>query len=193
MNLNYKELYEKYKILEGENKRLRDEIGRLRKILPKEKLETDTSVDFTIVKETGLDYNYNLVTMNSTRKEKIQLFMYLFKGRTDVCAKRWRNKPGYSLYCFNDFKPGICNKPKIKCGDCKYSDFAPLDEERIEGHLLGNYVLGLYPMTLNDTCFLLVMDFDESTWNEDVKIVMKICSKNCFINHTQKFIHCLDF
>lgn len=57
MNLNYKELYEKYKILEGENKRLRDEIGRLRKILPKEKLETDTSVDFTIVKETGLDLN----------------------------------------------------------------------------------------------------------------------------------------
>lgn len=32
-------------------------------------------------------------------------------------------------------------------------------------------------MTLNDTCFLLVMDFDESTWNEDVKIVMKICSE----------------
>ena len=175
MNLNYKELYEKYKILEGENKRLRDEVGRLRKILSKEKLETDTSVDFTIVKETGLDYNDNLVTMNSASKEKIQLFMSLFKGRAEVCAKRWKNKPGYSPYCFNDFKPGICNKPKIKCCDCKNNDFAPLDEERIEGHLLGKYVLGLYPMTLNDTCFILVMDFDESTWSKDVKIVMKIC------------------
>nr|WP_312578922.1 DEAD/DEAH box helicase family protein [Sedimentibacter sp.] len=175
MNLNYKELYEKYKILEDENKKLRDEVGRLRKILSKEKLEMDTSADFTIVKETGLDYNDNLVTMNSASKEKIQLFMSLFKGRADVCAKRWKSKPGYSPYCFNDFRPGICNKPKIKCSDCKYDDFAPLDEERIEGHLLGKYVLGLYPMTLNDTCFLLVMDFDESTWSKDVKIVMKIC------------------
>lgn len=110
--------------------------------------------------------------------KKIQLFMSLFKGRSDICAKRWRNKPGYSPYCFNDFKLGICNKPKIKCSECKHSDFAPLDEERIEGHLLGKYVLGLYPMTVNDTCFLLAMDFDESTWYEDVKVVMKVCNEN---------------
>jgi hypothetical protein len=90
MNLNYKELYEKYKILEGENKKLRDEVGRLRKILSKEKLEMDISADFTIVKETGLDYKDNLVTMNSASKEKIQLYMSLFKGRADVCAKMWR-------------------------------------------------------------------------------------------------------
>lgn len=88
MNLNYKELYEKYKILEDENKKLRVEIVRLRKTLSKGKSETDTSANFTIVKETGLNYNDNLVTMNSASKEKIQLFMSLFKGRTDVCAKR---------------------------------------------------------------------------------------------------------
>lgn len=178
MNSNYNELFEKYKILEEENKWLRDEVERLRKLLSKEESGTDSSADFDIVKETSLEQNDNLVTMNSSSKEKIQLFLSLFRGRSDVCAKRWRNKPGYSPYCFNDFKQGICNKPKIKCGECKFSDFAPLDEERIEGHLLGKYVLGLYPMTVNDTCFLLAMDFDESTWSEDVKTIMKICNKN---------------
>ena len=178
MNLNYKELYEKYKTLEEENKRLRDEVELLRKILSKEESETDSFTDFIIVKETSLDQDDNLITMNSTSREKIQLFMSLFKGRSDVCAKRWKNKPGYSPYCFNDFKLGICNKPKIKCTECKHSDFAPLNQERIENHLLGKYVLGLYPMTSNDTCFLLVMDFDELTWSKDIKIVIKICYEN---------------
>ena len=107
-------------------------------------------------------------------KDKIDLFLALFKGRVDVCAKRWKNKPGYSPYCYNDFKPGICNKPKIKCTECKNSLFAPLDEEQIKNHLLGKYVLGLYPMTTNDTCFLLAMDFDESTWGDDIKVVIKV-------------------
>ena len=40
MNPNYKELYEKYKILKEENKRLRDEVGLLRRILSKEESET---------------------------------------------------------------------------------------------------------------------------------------------------------
>ena len=128
MNPNYKELYEKFKILKEENKRLKDEVELLRKILSKEESKTNSSTDFTLVKETSLDQNDNIITMNSTSKEKIKLFMSLFKGRDDVCAKRWRNKPGYSPYCFNDFKLGICNKPKIKCSECKSSDFVPLDE-----------------------------------------------------------------
>ncbi len=179
MNPNYKELYEKYEILKEENIRLRDEVELLRKILSKEESETNSSIDFTMVKETtSLDQNDNLVTMNSTSDEKIKLFKSLFKGRDDVCAKRWRNKPGYSPFCFNDFKSGICNKPKVKCSECKSSDFAPLDEERIEGHLLGKYVLGLYPMTSDDTCFLLAIDFDEYIWSEDVKVIIKICKEN---------------
>lgn len=146
MDLKYKKLYEKYKILEKENRLLRDEVELLRSKLSKEKLGNNNFQDFTMVKESSLDGDCDLVTMNSNSKEKIQLFMSLFRGRSDVCAKRWRNKPGYSPYCYNDFKMGICNKPKIKCGECKNSNFAPLDKERIEGHLLGKYVLGLYPI-----------------------------------------------
>lgn len=178
MDLNYKELYEKYRLLEEENKLLKDEISLLKVRLTKEKSEPNGPMDFTIIKEVHVQQNRNLITMNSSSKDKIQLFISLFKGRPDVCAKRWKNKPGYSPYCFNDFKPGICNKPKIKCTECKHSDLAPLDEERIKNHLLGKYILGLYPMTSNDTCFLLAMDFDESTWRKDIKIVLNICNEN---------------
>ncbi|NMB27978.1 MAG: hypothetical protein GX987_08020 [Tissierellia bacterium] len=55
MDLNYNELYEKCRFLEEENKRLKDEIIRLRKALTKEETETYSSVDSTIIKESSLD------------------------------------------------------------------------------------------------------------------------------------------
>ncbi|HZK61828.1 MAG TPA: DEAD/DEAH box helicase family protein, partial [Anaerovoracaceae bacterium] len=176
--MNYDELYEKYMILEEENKRLKEELQQLRVKLVSEKTEA-YSTDINLqTKEDVLEQTDTLITQNSSSKEKIELFQSLFKGRMDVCAKRWKNKPGYSPYCHNDFKPGICNKPKVKCTECKNSNFAPLNGEQIKNHLSGKYVLGLYPMTTNDTCFLLAMDFDESTWREDFKVIMKVCNDN---------------
>ena len=175
--MNYDELYKKYIILEEENKRLKEELQQLRDKCLSEKTAAYIDIDH-LPKEAILEQPDMLITQNSTSKEKVELFQSLFKGRADVCAKRWKNKPGYSPYCYNDFKPGVCNKPKIKCTECKNSNFVPLDEEQIKNHLLGKYVLGLYPMTTNDTCFLLAMDFDESTWGEDIKVVMKVCHDN---------------
>lgn len=173
--MNYEALYQKYLILEEENKRLKEELQEL-----KAKLVFETSNSYSAVTNllSALELSESVITQSSSSKDKIDLYMSLFKGRADVCAKRWKNKPGYSPYCYNEFKPGICNKPKIKCTECKNSLLVPLDEERIKNHLLGKHVLGLYPMTTKDTCFLLAMDFDESTWKEDIKVVMKVCSDN---------------
>jgi len=176
--MNYEELYKKYIILEEENKRLKEELQLLRSKLVSETPESYCSDTNLLLKEETSLLPDGLISQSSSSKEKIDLFLSLFRGRTDVCAKRWKNKPGYSPYCYNDFKPGICNKPKIKCTECKNSHFAPLDEEQIKNHLLGKHVLGLYPMTENDTCFLLAMDFDESTWGEDIKVVIKVCNDN---------------
>lgn len=176
--MNYVELYEKYKILEEENKKLKEELLQLKGKFLSEKTEAYCADIDLLGKKDTLCKSKTLVTQNSSSKEKIELFQSLFKGRGDVCAKKWKNKPGYSPYCYNDFKPGVCNKPKIKCTECKNSSFAHLDEERIKNHLLGKYVLGLYPITTNDTCFLLAMDFDESTWGEDIKAVLKVCNNN---------------
>ena len=176
--MNYEELYNKYILLEEENKRLKEELQELKTKLVVETPESYCVDTNPLSEEGGFVLFESVITQNSSSKDKIDLFLSLFKGREDVCAKRWKNKPGYSPYCYNDFKPGICSKPKIKCTECKNSNFAPFDEEQIKNHLLGKYVLGLYPMTTNDTCFLLAMDFDESTWGEDIKVVIKVCNDN---------------
>ncbi len=176
--MNYEKLYKKYILLEEENKRLKEELQELKTKLVAETSESYCAETNPLSEEGGFELSESLINQNSSSKDKIDLFLSLFKGREDVCAKRWKNKPGYSPYCYNDFKPGICSKPKIKCTECKNSNFAPFDEEQIKNHLLGKYVLGLYPMTTNDTCFLLAMDFDESTWGEDIKVVIKVCNDN---------------
>ena len=121
------------------------------------------------------DVDEGLVDYYSSSQEKIDLFLSLFKGRSDVCAKRWKNKPGYSPYCFNDFRPGVCQKPKVKCSNCKYSDFASYNAKQIQDHLLGKTVLGLYPLTKEDGCYLLVMDLDDDHWQEDAQVIRELC------------------
>lgn len=178
MDLSYNKLYEEYNLLVEENRRLENEIILLKKILSEEQGNTYSSSSFSLSNDIVSKHNDKFLNIYSSSEDKIELFKSLFRGREDVCAKRWRNKPGYSPYCFNDFKQGTCLKPKVKCSECKNNDFAPYDEERIKNHLLGKYVLGFYPMTLNDTCFILAMDFDESKWEEDISTMREICKKN---------------
>lgn len=175
--MNIDELQTRCRHLEEENKKLKNEIKELKQrfnILDETFIEP--RLELLESKQTWIGTGYDL-NQNSTNQEKIQLFLSLFKGRNDVVAKRWRNKPGYSPYCFNDFVPGVCYKPKIKCSDCKNSAFAKLDEEQIEKHLRGEHVLGLYPLTKEDTCYLLVMDFDKATWKEDIRIIRELCTE----------------
>ncbi len=55
-----------------------------------------------------------------TADDKIALFRRLFLGRDDVYAQRWESAngtSGYSPVCGNQWKPDICHKPRVKCGD----------------------------------------------------------------------------
>jgi len=110
--------------------------------------------------------------------EKIRLFMSLFKGRHDVYAKRWDSKGGKSGYapvCLNEWKPGICKKPAIRCSRCNNKSYAVLDEKVIEAHLRGNIVVGLYPMFKDETCHFLAIDFDEDGWRDDISTLREVC------------------
>lgn len=173
--MKYAELLEKYEELLSENKKLKETIVEL-----KAKITEESTVKCMVKETENLinDEDTTGITKKSSTQEKLELYLSIFKGRTDVCAKRWRNKPGYSLYCFNDFKPGICNKPRTKCTECKQSNFAPLDRKQLEKHLLGNVVIGLYPLTIKDTCCLLAIDFDKSTWREDITVIRGVCTKH---------------
>jgi len=52
------------------------------------------------------------------RQSKIALFRRRFAGREDVFPIRWENlktgKSGYAPACYNEWKPGICQKPRIR-------------------------------------------------------------------------------
>ena len=122
---------------------------------------------------------------NSSPSDKIDLFISLFAGRNDIYAKRWINKKGlsgYSPVCYN-FWTSLCPKKdnsKIKCGSCTNQDFAPYNVEAVEKHLLGDIVVGVYPMFSDETCRFLVFDFDAKEYKttdllRDVTAVRESC------------------
>ncbi len=115
----------------------------------------------------------------SPTNEKISLFMSLFKGRKDVYAKKWQNKKGisgYSPHCLNEWTLGICNKPRVKCSNCKQQRYSPLDESAVEKHLRGEIIIGIYPMELDETCHFLAIDFDKEGWNKDILVIRDTCA-----------------
>ena len=60
----------------------------------------------------------------SPLEDRIALFMSLFQGRQDVCARRWESRngrAGYSPACKNEWRKGVCLKPKGKCAECAYA------------------------------------------------------------------------
>ena len=63
----------------------------------------------------------------------IALFHRLFLGREDVYPKLWQNKKtgmsGYSPACSNEWVRGICEKPRIKCGECPNQALLPVSTD----------------------------------------------------------------
>ena len=114
-----------------------------------------------------------------TPSEKINLFKSYFKGRDDVFAKLWinkkTNKKGYSPVCKNEWIKNKCNKPLTKCLDCPNREFLELTDNVIYKHLVGDEVIGLYPMLKDDTCCFLAIDFDKENWFKDIFELKKTC------------------
>ena len=115
----------------------------------------------------------------STSKEKIALFLELFRGRTDVYPKRWVNTKkgtkGYSPACANEWVRGVCEKPRVKCGECPNQAFIPVTEKTIHDHFRGRHVIGVYPMLEDETCSFLAVDFDKGRWRDDVAAFTATC------------------
>ncbi len=84
-------------------------------------------------------------TVQLSPKEKVSLFRRLFRGRDDVFPVRWESKTsgkaGYSPACANEWRAGICHKPRIKCGDCNQRLLEPLTDDIIYRHLAGDHTV----------------------------------------------------
>ena len=99
---------------------------------------------------------------NSPIEKKLALFRRLFRGRSDVYPIRWENRTtgrsGYAPACANEWRRGICEKPRVKCSACPNQAFLPVDDVAIERHLRGTdpngapFVMGVYPMLADNAC-----------------------------------------
>ena len=138
----------------------------------------DTLVRLPVLQQAG-------VNQHSPAEAKIALFRSLFHGREDVYPRRFESRKtgraGYSPVCGNEWVQGICEKPRIKCSECPHQRFLPVTDDVIRWHLQGHddhsrdFVIGVYPMLLDETCFFLAADFDKTTWQDDVGAFLETC------------------
>lgn len=128
-----------------------------------------------------------LINQESPVSEKIALFRSLFRGRIDVYPRRFQSqkiqKSGYAPACKNEWVRNVCQKPKIKCYECQHRQFISVSDDQIRWHLQGKdnrnkeFVMGVYPMLLDDTCFFLAVDFDKANWEIDTKAFLTTCQQ----------------
>ncbi len=111
---------------------------------------------------------------------KVALFRRRFRGRTDVYPVRWESKTtgksGYAPACANEWRAGVCEKPRIKCGACGNRSLIPLSDAAIYAHLAGDHTIGVYPLLEDDSCYFLAIDFDDAEWREDVRAFAGSCT-----------------
>ena len=114
-----------------------------------------------------------------TPQRNVELFASLFHGREDVFPHRWeklaKGKSGWAPRCDNEWEAGICNKPRVKCGECPNQAFPAPAEGELLGHLRGRHVMGVYPLLTGDMCRLLAIDLDERSWRADVMALREAC------------------
>jgi len=162
------------KRLKAENNRLKEENKRLRRQVTN--LSPTISLFDPPIESITQNSNTN---KNSNPDQKTTLFLSLFKGRTDVFAKRWENlnkgTSGYIPVCANEWHIGICIKPKEKCSSCHNKDYVKYTEKTVNNHLSGKMIVGIYPLLSDDTCHFLVIDFDKSSWKKDVSAISQVC------------------
>jgi len=100
--------------------------------------------------------------------EKIELYLSLFKGRSDVYAERFiHSKTG---------KPGYAPKKLPYYERTNENIYEPYTPNVIQQHLLGKLIVGVFPITLEDTCYFLAIDLDAENWEEDVRALREVCS-----------------
>jgi superfamily II DNA or RNA helicase/very-short-patch-repair endonuclease len=128
-----------------------------------------------------------IVHHQSSPESKIALFRSLFRGRDDVYPRRFESrksgKSGYSPACGNEWMPGLCEKPRIKCALCPNQHFLPITDQVVRWHLSGrddsgrDFVMGVYPLLRDETCFFLAADLDKAQWREDANAILETCRR----------------
>jgi len=161
--------------LEAECAKLRSENEKLRAFIERHEVPDTVQVPAYGMGSTTAEAS---VRYDSPTADKVALFRSLFRGREDVYPIRWESKTGrsgYSPACNNEWLPGICEKPRIKCSDCPNQAFPPISDGAVYEHLAGRRTLGVYPLLPGDTTWFIAADFDGSTWRDDALAYAASC------------------
>ena len=134
--------------------------------------------------ECHMDANIN---NQSPPAAKIVLFRSLFRGRDDVYPRRFESrrtgKSGYQPACANEWVRDVCDKRTVRCAQCPGRRFLPVTDDAIRWHLSGRddaggeFVMGVYPMLMDETCFFLAVDLDKEGWREDAQAFLGTCRR----------------
>lgn len=166
--------------LEEENKALRAEIERLRKILE--------ALGSTSASALGNQHDDNRPTITKhledrqeRAKRRIALFRSLFHGREDVYARRWTSadgRSGYSPAALMNWDAINSSKLEDRKKIARQTrTFLPFSDTVIESHLLGKETVGIYPLLPDETCWFLAVDFDKRSWQEDARAYLDTCAE----------------
>jgi superfamily II DNA or RNA helicase len=185
------ELEEKKKLLSTTDRLLKDLAFKRSELLDQiSELEGNEAVSSINQREEYSSGNVESITNQSPQDVKIKLFRSFFRGREDVYARRFESKRtgkrGYQPVCRNEWVPARCEKPRIRCDACPHRELVPITDEVIAYHLKGSnpgesanheFVVGIYPMLADETCWLLAADFDKAGWRDDVKAFLETCEQ----------------
>ena len=176
-----RELQQRVLELEKENRELRGKLGLAgRGRLPAAKPMTSEAAGNVLTSAVpGID-------QHSGTDDKVRLFRSIFRGREDAYARRWYSvksgKSGYSPVCANEWKEGVCPKPRASCAQCDQRVLVPPSDKAIYDHLsgrdgYGRDVAGIYPILEDETCWFLAIDLDDAGWQESVSSLRSVCQE----------------
>jgi len=165
----------------AEGQRLREEVQQLKAILdqhsiPLPQLRTPQSPGERCLPAPS---DISQVGTLSDNQAKITLFRSLFRGREDVYAERWRTKDGTWAYRpagQKDWLAVLASSPSERRKvDRQTRTLYTVTDDVIRQHLAGKKTIGIYPLLLDETCWLLAADFDKKTWQEDSLAFLATC------------------
>ncbi len=113
-------------------------------------------------------------------EEQLALYQSLFRGRTDVYARRWEKngRSGYSPAYQFDWDKFLAHKRRGgTMATFEHKTALPLTPDIIKKHLLGQYVIGVYPLLEDNASYFIAADFDGEQAFDDARKLISICAE----------------
>jgi len=116
--------------------------------------------------------------MLSISEEQLSLYISLFRGRTDIYARRWEKHGRYGYTPAYSFEWNEYLRHKAKGGDFhnfENKEKIPLSRDIVKKHLIGAYFIGIYPLLEANSSYFIAIDFDGKDWKKDSKKFISEC------------------